>query len=62
MLEEIVLPQGWQIQLDQCRFEEGLLVLSAHIATINVACPVCTFVSAKIHSRYIRRLADLPLT
>lgn len=62
MLEEIILPQHWQIQLDQCHFEEGLLVLSGHIATANAACPNCTFVSAKIHSRYTRRLADLPIT
>jgi len=36
MLEEIVLPQHWQIQLDQCHFEEGLLILSGLISAINL--------------------------
>lgn len=62
MLQEIVLSQGWSSQLDQCQLENDLLVLAGHLLTQTADCPLCRFSSARVHSRYTRHLADLPIS
>ncbi len=62
MLEEIVLPIPWQVQLDKCEIKEGVLLLKVHIITRVGQCPGCDFTSGRVHSRYWRHPADLPIT
>ncbi len=61
MLEEIVLPARWEVLLDNCQKEESVVSLQAHITTNIALCPDCCFTSGRVHSRYVRHPADLPL-
>jgi transposase len=61
MLEEIILPSHWQVQLDKCEVVEGLVVLEVHLTYPALPCPECSYVSGRVHSRYCRQPADLPL-
>jgi transposase len=63
VLEEIVLPTRWEVQLDRYEVEKdgGGLFLQAHITTIKSECPSCGFTSGRVHSRYVRHPADLPI-
>ena len=40
--------------------EPTRVVITAHAAATNVACPACGVVTRRVHSRYRRTLADLP--
>jgi len=37
-------------------------VITIRVTTTNNSCPSCGGVSGRIHSPYLRRLADLPIT
>src|SRR4051794_8110321 len=62
MLEEIVLPSRWEVQLDEYELEESALFLQAHITSTKSECPSCSFTSGRVHSRYLRHPADLPIS
>ena len=62
MLEEIVLPDHWEVLLDSWEKEgETGIVLQAHITNNSSQCPDCSFTARRIHSHYVRHPADLPL-
>ncbi|NWJ46744.1 MAG: ISL3 family transposase [Chloroflexi bacterium] len=61
MLEEIVLPTRWEIQLDACKEEGSTLLLEAHLTYQTTQCPSCRFTAERVHSRYKRQPTDLPL-
>ena len=54
------LPSG--LEMIACSFQEGRLCLSLLSTQPTSPCPVCGCVAARIHSRYQRRLTDLPST
>ena len=57
-----LLPDATPLHLDawQMDSEEGLLTLLVTSMQTLVYCPVCRFPTRRIHSRYVRTVADLP--
>jgi transposase len=55
---EALLPAG--LVVDQAVVDEGGIVVRARSADAAAACPLCGGTSRRLHSRYHRRLADLP--
>jgi transposase len=47
-------------RLDHCALDVDHLTVHLAIATPNATCPACGADSRRVHSRYTRRLADLP--
>jgi transposase len=47
-------------RLDHCALHVENLTIHLAIATPNATCPVCGSDARRVHSRYTRRLADLP--
>ncbi|QND61620.1 transposase family protein [Mesorhizobium huakuii] len=39
---------------------EGVIVITARSGTPARPCPLCRRVSSRVHSRYVRRVSDLP--
>lgn len=39
---------------------EGVIVITARSGTLARPCPLCRRVSSRVHSRYVRRVSDLP--
>lgn len=54
------LPSG--LEMTACSSQEGTLCVSLLSIRPTCACPVCGGVARRIHSRYQRRLTDLPST
>src|SRR5690242_1804631 len=52
------LPSG--LEMTACSSQEGTLCVSLLSTHPTCACPVCGGVARRIHSRYQRRLTDLP--
>ncbi len=55
-----VLPSPKLLNLIGVRAEENAITLSAQTSTSAARCPACGKRSARVHSRYMRTLADLP--
>jgi len=53
-----LIPPG--LVADRCEVIDRALVVDAHSASADAACPDCGVVSARVHSRYRRTLRDLP--
>ena len=56
----LALPSG--LELTACSCQEGTLCVSLLSTQPASRCPVCGFAATRIHSRYQRRLTDLPST
>ena len=54
------LPSG--LEMTACSRQEGMLCVSLLSTRLVSHCPVCGSAATRIHSRYQRRLADLPST
>jgi transposase len=54
------LPSG--LEMIACSRQEGMLCVSLLSTQLVSHCPVCGSAATRIHSRYQRRLADLPST
>jgi transposase len=52
------LPSG--LEITACSHQEGMLCVSLLSTQPTSHCPLCGSVATRIHSRYQRRLADLP--
>jgi hypothetical protein len=61
MLGPTLLPHAPNIRLIQVRADWDRIDLVIATATLGAICPCCGRVSRRVHSRYVRRLADLPL-
>ena len=48
------------VSLESFVSQEGLIVLRVHAVQKQTQCPLCQSYSSSLHSRYIRRVADLP--
>ena len=55
-----VLPAPKLLNLTSVRAEENAITLCARTSTSAARCPACGQRSARVHSRYMRTLADLP--
>ncbi len=55
-----VLPAPKLLNLTSVRAEESAITLCAQTSTSAARCPACGKRSARVHSRYMRTLADLP--
>src|SRR5947199_10195995 len=53
-------PAPTELQLQEIRFEQHELIVTASARRHVAACPVCGRPTKRIHSRYRRTLADLP--
>lgn len=54
------LPSG--LEITACSYQEGVLCVSLLSTQPTSRCPLCGSLATRIHSRYQRRLADLPST
>ena len=54
-----IVPMGLIVQ--DVRTEGGVTVITAQSAVAEAACPACGAAARRVHSRYVRTLADLPL-
>ena len=54
-----IVPMGLVVQ--DVRTEGGATVITAQSAAAEAACPACSAPARRVHSRYVRTLADLPL-
>lgn len=56
------LPCTAELALDDVFYREnGSIVIAAHACAPMAICPSCSQPSKRIHSRYVRRVADLPI-
>ena len=53
-----LIPAG--LMVERIADEEGVIVVSARAAADERACPLCGRSSSRVHSRYVRTVADLP--
>lgn len=57
---DCLLPGTAGLQLTQVQFTEAVILVTVTATSPAAACPLCTHVSTRVHSRYIRRIADRP--
>jgi|SRR5450755_3552048 len=55
-----LLPDLAGFSTEHVRIADGVIVVQAHSQRTSEACPDCAHLSSRIHSRYQRKLADLP--
>jgi transposase len=61
MKQRTMVPDAGEVVLDQLTVEDNCrLVMVLRAAGVASCCPVCRQESMRIHSRYKRRLKDLP--
>lgn len=60
MQASTLLPDVAEIALESIRSDRSTIRLLVHVARPEASCPLCSHSSMRIHSRYERRLADLP--
>lgn len=60
LLLSLLSPATDLIEVDAVADHDAVLHVSAHTVAVTAPCPCCGIVSARIHSRYTRILADLP--
>jgi transposase len=53
------VPAG--LAVDRQEFSDGILIVTASARISSAPCPACDRLSQRVHSRYHRRVADLPL-
>jgi hypothetical protein len=59
-LVEVVFPHLTGVVIDEVTADGGVLQIRARPIQAIEACPDCATVSASVHSRYERRIADIP--
>jgi hypothetical protein len=55
-----LLPDLPGFSLEQITLADGEITILAQSQTMSASCPTCARISSHIHSRYMRRLTDLP--
>lgn len=59
-LVEVVFPHLAGVVIDEVTADGGVLQIRARSSEATAACPDCATVSASVHSRYERQIADMP--
>jgi len=54
----VFFPHLQRVRLDRVTLDCGVVVVEAHTTAAAARCPKCRVVSARVHSRYVRRLSD----
>ncbi len=54
-----LIPPG--LIVDQIHADPQQVTITVHSAHHSAACPSCGTISSRVHSYYLRRVADLPL-
>jgi transposase len=62
MLENLLLPPGAPLQLCSADIAQDRVTLDVQTTAASAVCPTCHLNAGRVHSRYQRTLADLPLT
>jgi transposase len=60
MTQGTLLPNHAEVNLRCLRPKDGAIQMEVQGCRVSVACPVCGTPSGRVHSRYVRRLGDLP--
>jgi transposase len=55
-----LLPSPSEVSLEQLFSDADLMTIVVRACRSSAACPACSHVSDRVHSRYIRTIADLP--
>ncbi|GAC1527988.1 MAG: ISL3 family transposase [Chloroflexota bacterium] len=55
-----VLPDPSRLRLDLLRVDGSTIIVLMATTPARSSCPLCGLASARVHSRYVRTLADLP--
>jgi len=58
---QVLLPHLWPVVIDDIDCVDGALVIAAHPRARGSRCRRCGRASTRVHSRYRRQLADLPV-
>lgn len=61
MFASIILSDGWQLCINGLGKEEGIIVIRVSYTSLASRCPCCQAISERVHSRYERHPADLPI-
>jgi transposase len=59
-MEAALSPSPSELRLDGLRITPNRIIITAAAKRPSVRCPACGEPSQRIHSRYTRRIADLP--
>ena len=59
LLPSAIIPPG--LVVEQIHAEPQQVTIAVHSAHRSVACPSCGTISSRVHSHYLRQVADLPL-
>ena len=60
-ISTLLFPSCPDLELEEITCEGQTLILAVHCSKPAVECPDCAKVAVKVHSRYLRRLADVSL-
>ena len=60
MAEQTLLPDPSCLHLLQLEAEGKIIIATVKTTTQEAKCPLCTYLSEKVHSHYQRMLAELP--
>ena len=60
MLAALFLPDPTVLHLEHIAIEEDHVTLTVRTSRDTVGCPSCSCPATRIHSRYVRQVADLP--
>lgn len=61
MVRRVLLPKAVGLVPDRFTEVDGLVVVEARGVVRELRCPDCPALSLRVHSRYLRRLAELPV-
>jgi transposase len=59
---KFILPHSVKLKANSCIYQMGSLMISARTSQVSSKCPLCNKRSGRIHSKYFRALADLPIS
>ncbi len=59
-MTQTLLPDLPGFSIEQITLSGGVITVLAQSRTVSASCPTCAQLSSRIHSRYQRKLADLP--
>mgnify|MGYP003461588388 CR=1 FL=1 len=59
---KFILPSTVKLKGNSCTYQTGSVLINALTCQLSSRCPLCNKRSNRIHSRYFRELADLPVS
>lgn len=62
MITQFILPSNVQLRAENTLFNPGYLYIKALACQLSSICPICSKTSFRVHSKYKRKLADLPVS